>query len=137
MKFHHELKYELKQRYEKYLTNFESHKDEYNILYHIASEYVNLYPGVYHYLGEVVLSLGIPNNMSIKQFNDYLDYIEAEYLIDYNLLRNEQYDSTITIEYEHKETKKHLEIHFYNNHCRTIKTGKLIEETITKCTWGE
>ena len=137
MKFHHEFKADLKKQFEKALNEFDSKKVEYNLLYDIAYDYINLYPGVYHYLGENNLSLGIPKNISIEQFNEYLDYLENEYLKDYNFFRNEQHESTIIIEYEHKETKKILTIYFYNNNCKKIKTGKLIEETITKCTWGE
>lgn len=137
MKFHHEFKADLKKQFEKALKEFESKKAEYNLLYDIASDYISIYPGEYHYLGENYLSLGIPNDMSIEQFNAYIDYIEIEYLENYELNRNDQFGNDIRFMYINKETKNILNLQFYNPNCKRIKTGKLIEETITKCTWGE
>ena len=81
------------------------------------------------------VSLYIPEGYTIQHIHDLLDDIEEEILFDWELDVKNTRKYTSSQEYVYMNASKPFDIKIFirNPHCKTVKTGKMIEEIRLEC----
>jgi hypothetical protein len=133
--FFHEKRAEIIARQQKELADFDARQPEYDIVYDILADIQASYPDIYLNHLNTFTSIMIPRKMTKAEFNDWLDYLEAEYLSDYNMVRNDVVGGQVIAEYRHKETDREIRLEFDIAQCDVIKKMEYKETYVTNCHW--
>lgn len=133
--FFHEKRAELIAKHQAELAKFDAEEPEFNVLYDILADVTAEYPGIYTWHSTNFATIQIPEHMSREQFSEWLDYLEPEYLADYNMVKNEVHGSTVTAEYIHVSTDGWLHIDFNITQCKVIETKEYKTTYKTECNW--
>lgn len=133
--FFHEKRAEIIARQQKELAEFDVKRPEYDVVYDILADIQSSYPGIYVNHLNTFTSIMIPRDMTKAEFNDWLDYLEAEYLSEYNMVRNDIVGNQVIAEYIHGSTDGTIRLEFDIAQCGVIKKMEYKETYVTKCHW--
>lgn len=133
--FFHEARAELINKQQAELVKFDSQKAEYNVIHDLLEDILSEYPDTYTWQSSYWTTITIPETMSRAEFNKWLDYLEAEYLTDYNMVRNDVQESTVIAEYIHGSTDGRIHLEFTITQCKTIETKEYKTVYTTNCHW--
>jgi hypothetical protein len=133
--FFHEKRAKLIAKQQRELASFDAQEAEYNVLFDILVDVTSEFPDIYtsSYINYATIS--IPEHMTREQFYKWLDYLEAEYLSEYNMIRNDVVGSTINTEYVHGSTDGLIHIDFVISQCRTIEKMEYKKTYVADCHW--
>lgn len=133
--FFHEKRAEIIAKQQKELADFDALEVEYNVLYDILADVTAEFPGIYTWHGTHMAHISIPKHMTRKQFYKWLDYLEDEYLSEYNMVRNDVVGSTIYTEYVHGETDRVIHINFIISQCDMVEKIESRKTYVANCHW--
>lgn len=133
--FFHEKRAELIKKHQEELAKFDAEEAEFNVVYDILADVLSEYPGIYTWHSSNFTTIAIPEDMSRAEFNKWLDYLEAEYLSEYNLVRNDVSYGAVIAEYIHGSTNGWIHLSFTITQCKTIETKEYKSVYTTDCHW--
>ncbi len=133
--FHHEYVKQYKKGQERDLKEVIKNEKRYNLLEDLIIDWsLSSNKSRYTFNYGRFASLYLCDGEKLQRIGEWLDEVEETILIGWELDIDKCISSTTNHNYVYKkEGEEEIRLEFYNPNCKTIKTGKMIAETITVC----